>query len=313
MPTPRNPLPPNWGDRPFLTAQAARIGVGANVVRHSRFDRPFHGVRRRGESPRARAQPDTPDSQLIRDALAFALLLRDGEAFSHETALVLLGCPIRHHSVRFPVHVTTRWPRRARRAAGVVGHATRFAWEPVADSRGLPVAPPHFALIQAAERLPLRELVVAIDHLVLPRRGLVGWTPASFTDAWQHLGGRGLAGIGTARRALALARTGAESRMETLLRLILEAYGLAKYFQLQCEIYDKAGFVGRFDLVCKELKLIVEYDGEQHRTDQRQYLRDLRRLDRARAEGYLVLRFHAGEVLRGHRQIAERVAHALGV
>ncbi|MFD5600319.1 DUF559 domain-containing protein [Leucobacter sp. NPDC058333] len=195
----------------------------------------------------------------------------------------------------------------------MVGHATRYAWEPIADSRGLPVAPPHFALIQAAERLPLRELVVAIDHLVLPRRGLVGCTPDSFSEAWQHLGGRGLVGIGTARRALALARTGAESRMETLLRLILEAYGLAKYFQLQCEIYDEEGFIGRFDLVCEELKLIVEYDGEQHRTDQRQYLRDLRRLDRARAEGYLVMRFHAGEVLRGHRQIAERVAHALGV
>lgn len=37
---------------------------------------------------------------------------------------------------------------------------------------------------------------------------------------------------------------------------------------------------------------VFEYDGEQHRLDRRQYLKDIRRLDRLREAGWRVMRLH---------------------
>ena len=44
------------------------------------------------------------------------------------------------------------------------------------------------------------------------------------------------------------------------------------------------------DLVYPSSKVLVEYDGEQHRTDDRQYARDVVRLNRIAAEGWLTIR-----------------------
>lgn len=103
--------------------------------------------------------------------------------------------------------------------------------------------------------------------------------------------------------------------METLLRLLLEAYGLAGHFSLQGEIRDDAGFVGRFDLVCVERRLILEYDGEQHRTDRAQYRRDIRRLDRVREAGWTVIRVHSDDLFGSDAQglLITRIALRLGL
>lgn len=46
--------------------------------------------------------------------------------------------------------------------------------------------------------------------------------------------------------------------METLLRLILAAYGLDDGFELQVDLSDDRGWIGRFDLVHAAHRLIVE-------------------------------------------------------
>jgi very-short-patch-repair endonuclease len=51
--------------------------------------------------------------------------------------------------------------------------------------------------------------------------------------------------------------------------------------------------IGYFDLVWPELRIIVEYDGDQHRTSAYQYDRDIRRFDRASEAGYRVIRVRA--------------------
>ncbi|MBO1900635.1 DUF559 domain-containing protein [Leucobacter weissii] len=319
MPRPREPVPHALRGMPFRYAEGLQAGLGVKALRHERFDRPFRGVRR----PVARVEQGPHSSYasyadaVRRSAESFAVLLRRGEAFSHETALILLGCPLRPLVERSaggdaapqPVHVTAPWPARARRAAGVRGHVSRRDFEPRGSPAGLPVVPAELALRQAAASLNVVELVVALDHLML---GSGARTPLLPVEPPRAAAG-GLPGSRRLRRALQFARTGSESRMETLLRLLLEAHGLAERFDLQVELFDGEGRIGRFDLACREAKLVVEYDGEQHRSSRAQYLKDVRRLDRVRERGYRVLRVHAEDLFLRPLETVRRVAEALGV
>lgn len=100
--------------------------------------------------------------------------------------------------------------------------------------------------------------------------------------------------------------------METLVRLVMVAHGLPE-LPLQVAVHDEHGTrIGRFDMADLLRKLIVEYDGEQHRTSDRQYARDARRIERAQQAGYRVLRFRHADVLQTPRETARRIAEALG-
>ncbi|WP_157993022.1 endonuclease domain-containing protein [Leucobacter luti] len=187
---------------------------------------------------------------------------------------------------------------------------------------------PVQAFLQSAALLPFRELVVAADHLILGERALgiqvpddpvsvshASREPSRLTLAELQAAARGsrTRGVQRARAALLVARCGAESRMETLLRLVLIAYGL-DVFELQVDVVDSVGrWIGRFDMVDHQRKLIVEYDGEHHRTSDSQYRRDAVRLDAARDTGFRVLRFLRDDVIATPRATARRVASALGM
>ena len=80
--------------------------------------------------------------------------------------------------------------------------------------------------------------------------------------------------------------------MESQMHFELARLGIDD-LELQAELYDRQGaWIGRFDGVDRRKRRIMEFDGEQHRLDRAQYLKDERRLERARAEGYEVLRLH---------------------
>lgn len=244
---------------------------------------------------------------MAEQAERFAPILRDGEAFSHTTALHLLGCPIRGAK---EIHVIVPRPLRGRKCEGVRGHTHSGVFSGVNGRNTLPVVAPDLAITQSAKLLELHELVVAIDHLITSRsknRLRLETLENRLSDHPRTPGARRL------RRAIALARRGAGSRMETLTRLILVAYGLAEGFELQRELSDEQGWIGRFDMVDEARKVIVEYDGEQHRTDRGQYLWDEQRLERARRAGYRVIRFHREEVLHAPETVAARVSEAVGI
>ena len=57
-------------------------------------------------------------------------------------------------------------------------------------------------------------------------------------------------------------------------------------------------FIGRGDLVYRHWRVIVEYDGDQHRTDTTQFDRDVRRLDDFAANGWRVVRIVGRSLLR---------------
>lgn len=293
----------------FSVRQAQTLGVGAGTLRHTRFEVPYFGVRSLAGSEE-QGRGTNRAERVLRSARLFMPRLRPGEAFTHETALFAYGCPIwapeELHVVASPVHTRTR-------VAGVRGHESSAPFE-VAMWGGLPLVAPITALTRAAGSLSVRELVVAIDHLTR-RHGKNRSKPSLVEPEVLRLEVEKFRGRGAAvlRQAIGLATSLNESRMETLTWLLLVTFSLAEGFELQLDVGDEDGWIGRFDFVHLAKKLIVEFDGEQHRTDRAQYVRDLRRLDRARNAGYTVIRLLAEDVLHRPYEVAERIARELGV
>ncbi|MFD5600681.1 DUF559 domain-containing protein [Leucobacter sp. NPDC058333] len=109
------------------------------------------------------------------------------------------------------------------------------------------------------------------------------------------------------RQVAKLARDGAESRMESLTRIVGYRVGIDD-LELQLEVRDANGtWIGRFDLGDVAVKRIIEYDGEQHRTVRSQYLKDIRRLEAARDAGWRVMIVHREDVLHDYRGLAQRM------
>jgi hypothetical protein len=106
---------------------------------------------------------------------------------------------------------------------------------------------------------------------------------------------RGRRGIERARASLNLVDAGAQSPKETWLRLVLVRAGLPRP-QTQIPVHDDFGdAIAYLDMGWEDVKVAVEYDGEQHRTDRRQYTWDVRRSEIIERRGWIVIRVVAGD------------------
>lgn len=71
--------------------------------------------------------------------------------------------------------------------------------------------------------------------------------------------------------------------------------------ELQVEIHDEAGyFVGRVDMAYPAQRVVVEYEGDHHRTDAEQWARDLRRYREMERLGWAVVRWSRSDLLPRH-------------
>ncbi|OBF51737.1 hypothetical protein A5756_18065 [Mycobacterium sp. 852002-53434_SCH5985345] len=105
----------------------------------------------------------------------------------------------------------------------------------------------------------------------------------------------GRRGIVQAREAIALFDSGAQSPKESWLRVVLVQAGLPPPVT-QIPVTDDFGdLVAYLDMGWEEIKVAVEYDGEQHRSDRRQYTWDVRRLETLERLGWIVIRVLAGD------------------
>ena len=68
--------------------------------------------------------------------------------------------------------------------------------------------------------------------------------------------------------------------------------------------------IGQVDLVFKEFGVLIEYEGDQHRTDRWQWNVDIGRYEEFTADGYLVIRV-TGAAMRRAREVVCRVDAAL--
>jgi very-short-patch-repair endonuclease len=107
---------------------------------------------------------------------------------------------------------------------------------------------------------------------------------------------------------LSLVSAGAESPMETRLRLLLVRAGLPAP-ELQHRLHDDRGVaLARLDLAYEDRKVGIEYDGGHHRDT---FERDLARQNVLHSLGWTILRFTADDVLRHPARTAAQVRAVL--
>ncbi len=121
--------------------------------------------------------------------------------------------------------------------------------------------------------------------------------------AGQHPGVRGLRRLET---VLQLVDAGAQSPKESWLRLVLIRAGLPRP-QTQIPVCGPDGAPFAYlDMGWPDSMVAVEYDGDQHRTDRWQYVKDIRRRERLEQLGWTVVTVvaedHPADVVRRVRR-----------
>jgi very-short-patch-repair endonuclease len=228
---------------------------------------------------------------------ATALLLPPGAAIAGRSAAYLwqAGGLI---SGDQPVEVAVPSNVSMRRRAGLRVGRTSLDAVDVTRFGAIPVTTPVRTVFDLARRPDLTDAVVGVDAFLTG--GLVS-LPVLAAYADEHAGWPGTRQM---PRVLELAVPGAESPMETRLRLLLVLAGLPVP-AVQHRVSDY-----RLDLAYPEARLGIEYDGDHHR-ERGQFQHDVARLNRLRLLGWTVLRFTAGDVLRNPRRVVEQVRRAL--
>ena len=308
-------LPPELAGAPFSIAEAQQAGIGPERLRSADLIRPHAGVRvtRSGTGSEGATSTSAGSAGVTMHRCAEYLpVLGPHHFFSHLTAARLWGCPLRAERDE-PLHVSATQPARAPRRRGVVGHHADPAAEIVMRA-GFPTSDPVSTWLAIASVVSLDELVVAADHLVLdpyqldPRDIRPFLSIEALGAAVQNFHGRGAR---RAASALDLVCQGAESRPETLLRLLLQRAGLPEP-QPNREVRDDAGrWLGRADLVYAAFRTVVEYDGDQHRLDRAQYEKDIIRWERFIAADWRVVKVRAGGLFATPEATVQRVRKAL--
>ena len=162
--------------------------------------------------------------------------------------------------------------------------ADRLADDETTEINRMLVTTPARTALDLACRNPINRAVAAID-------ALANATELKFADvellAQRY---RGRRGIRRARSVLDLVDAGAESPRETWLRLLLLRAGFPRP-RTQIPVYDEFNqLIARLDMGWEDAMIAAEYDGDHHRTDRRQFNRDIARTEALTAMGWILVR-----------------------
>jgi hypothetical protein len=157
----------------------------------------------------------------------------------------------------------------------------------------IPATTPARTAFDIACRYPVGKAVAAIDALARA-------TDLKVADVETLVARyRGRRGIRRARIALPLVDAGAESPRETWLRLLLIRAGFPPP-QTQIPVYDEySALIAVLDMGWEDMKLAVEYEGDHHRTDRRQFNKDIRRAEAVAELGWINVRVTAEDTSGG--------------
>lgn len=274
----------------FHSRDAEAVGVSERDLRHHRYVSVLRGVRVPGD-----AEVDT----WLR-AKAALLVAGPLAVVSHHTAARLWGAAVPDTPT---THVMVATANERHRLEGTTFHVCTTL-ERGHRVRGVAVTSPEQTFIDLARVLPLVDAVVVGDCLV--RLGHV--TVEGLREACRRTS---LKGAAAARHAAEYVRAGAESPMETRVRMLLVLAGLPEPL-LQVEIRDDDGAtIYRLDLAYPELRLALEYDGRQHAEDDAQWSRDLDRREYLDAQGWRLIILRAADIYTHPARALRRVVEAL--
>lgn len=277
----------------FTVREALDSGLTKSQLRSKRFVSPFRGVytsAHEGADLRARCAAATR----ILPAVA---------VFSHSTAAALCELPVPPLDgvVEVCVPADTTVPQ----IRGIKAHGRKALDDDVVMVSRLRVTNAVTLFIDLAERLDHMQLMALGDAMLRNRL-------AARADL-EHAANRATRrrGIRLARRIASLLDPRAESPMESYLRALLIAGGLAG-MEVNPNLYDEYGtFLARVDLLFRKQRVIVEFDGDHHRTDRRQFAADLARSALLQRHGYIVLRFTAMHIFQQKEWVLDTVRRAL--
>lgn len=170
-----------------------------------------------------------------------------------------------------------------RRQPGLIPRIDRLAPDEVTEVDGLPVTTPARTAFDLG-RYQKRSLALGrLDALM---------RVAPFTgDAVSTLMARygPVRGVRQLRELMPLVDPGAASLKESWLRLLLIDNGFP-IPETQIPVLDGGEPFAFLDMGWRDIQLAVEYDGEQHRTDRPQYVKDMRRIPKIERCGWGVIR-----------------------
>jgi hypothetical protein len=326
----------------IFTPDMARA-AGAAAPRSRRKD--IHRQQRDLWVRAAREGPAEKDARLAarRDVLervrAIASLYPDA-VVTHETAAFLHGMPLPKSVAEaygvFPrtigfasersqpptIHVLRHSRAAGTKRAGVkvwTGCSAAADLE-VHQETGIPLTSMRLTLLFLARTWQLRDVVAVVDWMVrLPRlrydRQRFAHDTLEGIRAWlDGLGKR--RGVVPLRRAIQLARVGADSPMETFLRLALQDAGLPEpECNARIEVTRRPRTVSERvtvqpDLLFRDHRVVVEYQGKHHEQE-KTMVEDLVKREALTAEGWTVVEINATHMGGDARIAVARVEEAL--
>lgn len=268
----------------FHIRDAEAVGISRSALRSREVVAPYRGVR-------APAQLELSDLDRCR---VYLERMPPDHFFSHVTAARLWGMrlPWRLRGSRL-LDVTAPLPLRAPRMRGVRGHHCGTGRIEVQPLHGVPVSSPVDTWRQLSTVLSVDELVVVGDGLVCRKAPLLSSNQLGRALA-RHGGRRGVVAL---RAAYAQVRPGTDSARETELRMLMVAGGLPEP-RVNAIVSEAGATRLRYgDLVYPDWRVIVEYDGDHHRTDRQQFAQDVLRLEELTAAGWTIVRVLADHLV----------------
>jgi very-short-patch-repair endonuclease len=171
--------------------------------------------------------------------------------------------------------------RNNRPPDGIITRNDHFTHDDVIEVNDMAIATPQRTAYDLGRYLPRLAAVTHLDALSRST-GLAADHVAPLIDRY-----KGARGIRRLRHAIDLMDGGAQSPKETWLRLLLIDAGYQRP-RTQIPVLDDFGNeFASLDMGWEHVKIAVEYDGDQHRTDRIRYAWDVKRLRRIHGRGWL--------------------------
>ena len=292
---------------PSLSTSQLTDGATPTPDRAHRTDRANHWMfRKRGwVSPTRGARlPShlTGPLDLIRATL---LILPEDATFSERTAGLILCAPLPQELDHSRPHVTVPAGGRHLSRAAIVCHRRDLLDDERTIVDGIPVTTGERTFVDLGSALRLPRLVALGDDLL--RRGLLDQDllHTIVERSWKQ---RGIVNV---RKAAALLDARSESPQESVARVLIGQAGLPLP-EPNVDIFDDFGeFLARGDLVYRDLKIVIEYDGEHHLSREQQ-AKDAARRHRLARNGWFVITIVADD-LRQPRLLIRKVREALAL
>jgi hypothetical protein len=259
---------------PFVGSEAIAGGLLTRSQLATRYTRVFRDVY---------VNPDTPVTAALRAKAGWLWAKRQGVVAGFSAAAL--------HGSKWVDGTTTveLIHENRHRLPGLRTRGDRIGEDEVVIVDGIPITSPTRTALDLGCWYPTTSGVAAIDSLARA-------TDIKAADvellAQRYPGRRGIA---RGRLAISLFDPGAQSPKETWLRLVLVQAGLPRP-QTQIPVLNEFGSaIAYLDMGWEDVKVAVEYDGDQHRSDRSQYNWDIRRLERLQHMGWVVIRVVAGD------------------